>query len=233
MNRALLAASLAALGLWGCQAAPPGGSAGESQPAASGQAAAPRESAESSAPATVPTPRPTPTPIQVPEGTELVAALERGVSSGKSLAGDVVSASLAEPVEIDGAVVVPAGAQLRGRVTAVQGSGRVKGRARLAFAFDTLVLKSGELPLETRAIDVTAGDSHKRDAVIVGGSTGAGAVVGAIAGGGRGAKRGALVGLAAGAGALLATKGEEVEFEAGTRLKVELREALVLPAPPQ
>jgi hypothetical protein len=45
--------------------------------------------------------------------------------------------------------------------------GRVKTRARLALAFDTLVLDGEEHAIGTRAIDITA-DTHKKDAATIG-----------------------------------------------------------------
>jgi len=60
-------------------------------------------------------------------------------------------------------VVVPAGTEVRGLVTAAVASGRVKGLARLAFDFDTLVLKGKEHSVGTWPLDITAANSHKRE----------------------------------------------------------------------
>lgn len=163
-----------------------------------------------------------PAPVVVPEGATLSLVLETSMSSETSRAGDRVVAKLAEDVSVGETVVVPAGSEIRGRVTHAVSSGRVKTRARLAFDFDTLVLNGKEHAIGTRAIDITAGDTHKKDAVTIGIGAGAGAIVGAIAKGGKGAAIGTLIGGAAGTGVVLANTGKEVELAAGSRMTVRL-----------
>jgi hypothetical protein len=152
----------------------------------------------------------------------LPLVLETAISSATSRSGDLVVARVAEDVRVGEKVVVPAGSEVRGRVTAAVPSGRVKGDARLAFDFDTLVLKGKEHPIGTRPVDITAGDSHKRDAVIIGAGAGAGAIIGAIAKGGKGAAIGTLIGGAAGTGVVLTNKGKEVELGTGSHVTVRL-----------
>jgi hypothetical protein len=167
-----------------------------------------------------------PSPITVPEGVTLPLVLETAISSATSRSGDLVVARLAEDIKVGEKVVMPSGSEVRGRVTAAVPSGRVKGDARLAFDFDTLVLEGKEHPIGTRQVDITAANSHKRDAVIIGGGTGAGAIIGAIAKGGKGAAIGGLIGGAAGTGVVLTNKGKEVELGTGSRVTVRLtREA--------
>lgn len=169
-----------------------------------------------------------PAPVVIPAGTTLTLALETPLSSGTSSPGDTVVAKLVSDVTAGDKVALPAGSEVRGRVTAAVGSGRVKGRARLAFAFDHAVVEGREHSLEAQAVDITADDSHKRDAAIVGGGAAAGGIIGAIAGGKGGAGKGALIGGAAGAGTVLATKGKEVTLPAGRRLSLKLAADLVL-----
>jgi hypothetical protein len=107
-------------------------------------------------------------------------------------------------------------------VTAAVPSGRVKGDARLAFDFDTLVLKGREHAIAATAIDITAANKHKRDAAIIGIGAGAGAVIGAIVDGGKGAGIGGLIGGATGTGVVLRNKGGEVELGAGSRVTLKL-----------
>jgi hypothetical protein len=163
-----------------------------------------------------------PDPITVPEGATLPLVLETAISSATSRSGDLIVARLAEDVRVGERVVVPAGTEVRGLVTAAVPSGRVKGLARLAFDFDTLVLKGKEHSIGTKPVDITAANSHKRDAVIIGGGAGAGAIIGAIAKGGKGAAVGGLIGGATGTGVVLTTKGKEVALGTGTRVTVRL-----------
>jgi hypothetical protein len=74
-------------------------------------------------------------------------------------------------------------------------------------------------------VDITAPDSHKRDAAIIGGGAGAGALIGAIADGKHGAGIGALIGAGAGTGIVLTNTGKEVLVPAGATVSVELTQA--------
>lgn len=160
--------------------------------------------------------------ITVPEGTTLPLVLETAISSETSRKGDVVMARIAEDVRVGEKVVVPAGSEVRGRVTAAVPSGRVKTRARLAFDFDTLVLEGREHAIGTAPLDITAGDTHNKDAATVGIGAGAGAIVGAIVDGKKGAGIGALIGGAAGTGVVLTNTGKQVELGSGTSVTVRL-----------
>jgi hypothetical protein len=167
-----------------------------------------------------------PDPITLPEGATLPLVLDTAMSSATSRSGDIVVARLAEDVRVGEKVVVPSGSEVRGRVTAAVPSGRVKTRARLAFDFDTLVLEGKEHPIGTGPIDITAADTHKKDAVTIGIGTGAGAIVGAVVDGKKGAGIGALIGGAAGTGVVLTDTGKEIRLGTGSRVTVRLtREA--------
>jgi hypothetical protein len=155
-------------------------------------------------------------PITVPEGTTLPLVLETAISSATSRPGDRVLARLAEGVRVGEKVVVPAGSEVRGRVTEAVPSGRVKTRARLALDFDTLVLEGKEYPIGTGPVDVTAGSTNKRDTVTIGIAAGADAIVGAIVNGKKGAGIGALVGGATGTSVVLTNTGKEVALGTGT-----------------
>jgi YVTN family beta-propeller protein len=81
---------------------------------------------------------------------------------------------------------------------------------------------------DTTAIDVAGPDSHGRDAAIIGGSTVGGAILGGILGGGGGAKKGAIVGVLGGTGAVLATRGKDVEIPAGSNWTVRVKDRVAL-----
>jgi hypothetical protein len=182
------------------------------------------------------TPASTPVPPSGPLGPEtrlalgipLHLVLATTASSDKSQQGDPVVAKLATPVKEADRVVLPAGTELRGEVLVAQGSGRVKGRARLAIGFMKIVVGAKTYEIQTSAIDATAAPQKGRDAKIIGGGVAAGALIGAIAGGGSGAAKGAAIGGAAGGGTVLATKGKEVVFTAGSRHTVTLKKSVTL-----
>jgi hypothetical protein len=189
---------------------------------------APKAEATPAPPTPAPTARPLPPPKRLAEGTALGLVLETTAASDKSQPGDAVVAKLASDLKDGDRVVVPAGAELRGEVLTADGSGRVKGRARLAIAFMKLVVEGKTYDIQTSAIDVTAAAQKGRDAKIIGGGAAAGALIGAIAGGGDGAAKGAAIGGAAGGATVLATKGKEVVFAAGSKHTVTLKTAVTL-----
>lgn len=207
-------AVIAAVGLGGCQA----GSGPEAGGAPAADKKAPR----------APGSRPTAAPVVLEEGTALLMKLETTVSTATAKAGDVLTAKLLEPVRQGERVLVPEGAEVRGKVVTAVRSGKTKGRARLVFDFDRLTVDGRAQEIATSSIDITAENSKKRDAAIIGGGAGAGAIIGGIAKGGKGAAVGAIIGGAAGGGAVLATRGKEVVLEAGTHVQVKLRESAKL-----
>ena len=172
------------------------------------------------------------TPLQaashtLPVGTVLPVTFETTVSSATSRPEEKVLARLRQEVRVGGAVL-PAGSELRGHVIAARPSGRVKGRASLTLAFTSLTANGKTYPLASRRISLLAPPQHGRDAKIIGGGAGAGALVGAIADGKEGAAKGALVGAGAGTGVVLATKGKEVSIPAGSRWRVRLTRPLAV-----
>ncbi|HVR70003.1 MAG TPA: hypothetical protein VMT87_04085, partial [Vicinamibacteria bacterium] len=166
--------------------------------------------------------------IVVPANTQLTLRLETAVSSSTSTPGDRVTARVESAVSDDGTIVLPGGTVLHGRVTEADGAGRVKGKARVAVAFDRIVVRGQSHSLEATVLSAIAPDSHSRDAKVIGGGAVAGAIIGGLKSGKSGAAKGAVIGAGAGTGAVLVTKGEEVEMPAGSRWVVRTRNALRL-----
>jgi hypothetical protein len=166
--------------------------------------------------------------LSLPAGTELQLVLESGLSSATSQVGDPVTARVARATAPDGRVVLPGGTILKGRVYRADAAGRVKGKSRLAVDFDHIVVRGVEHKLDTTAIEVEGPDSHGKDAAIIGGSTVGGAIIGGILGGGSGAKKGAVVGVLGGTGAVLATRGKDVEIPAGSNWTVRVKDRVSL-----
>jgi hypothetical protein len=163
---------------------------------------------------------------RLPAETAIPIALETTVSSATSRPEDRVDAKVRANVLSGGKVVIPAGSQLRGHVASVRRPGKVKGLAYLSVSFNELVANGKTYRIATRRLGVQGQPSHGRDAKIIGGGAGAGAIVGAIVDGKGGAAKGALVGAGAGTGAVLATRGKEVTLPAGSRWRVRLAQPL-------
>jgi hypothetical protein len=169
--------------------------------------------------------------LTIPAGTRLSLTLSTSVASDTSKVEDAVRARLAKPVMIDGVEAMPQGAELIGSVTEAERSGRVKGRATVAFRFQRLTAWDETHNIQTARIARQAESTKKEDATKVGIGAGAGALIGAIAGGGKGAAIGGAVGAGAGTGAVMATRGDEVRLPAGTTVTTTLQEPLVVRVP--
>jgi hypothetical protein len=210
--------------------APPASAPPASAPSASAPpASAPPERAEAP-----PAPKPTAPPapqfrdVTIPAGTKLSVTVLSTLASNTSKVEDPVRGSLAEAVVVSGQTVLPKGAELSGSVTDVKQSGRVKGKAALAFHFDRLSARKETHRIQTAPVTIEAEGSTKKDVKKGGIGAGVGAIVGGIAGGGSGAAIGAVVG---GAGTVLATKGDEVQVASGTLVPVLVQEGLTVRVP--
>jgi hypothetical protein len=215
-------------------AATPAASAGQAARPANAEAPSPAASATPT-PAPAPAPAPPPEPpapkfreVTIPTGTALSVTLATPLASDTSMPEDRVKGALAQSIVISGTTVVPKGADLSGSVVEANGSKRVKGKASIVFQFDHLMVRGENHRIAASRVKQEAAANTKQDAKkgAVGG--GLGAVVGGIAGGGKGAAIGAVAGSA---GTVLATKGNEVELEAGTVVSTTLQEPLKVLVP--
>jgi hypothetical protein len=168
--------------------------------------------------------------VTIPAGTTLSATLTTAVASDTSNVEDPVRATLSHAVSAEGVQAIPAGTTLIGNVTHAERSGKVKGRAEVAFRFNTIDLSGdgGRQPITTGTITHLAATTKKKDATKIGIGAGAGAAIGAIVGGGGGAAKGAAIGGGAGTAAVLATRGDEVRLAAGTPVSVKLTAPLTV-----
>jgi hypothetical protein len=173
--------------------------------------------------ATPPKPR-EPHTATIPAGTLLTVRLREALNSERNSSGDTFTATLDQPLIVDGFVLAERGATARGHIVDLARAGRVKGKALLALELKSLTTSDGQkLELETDTFKREGESGVKKDAVKAGVMAGIGAAIGAIAGGGKGAAIGAGIGGAAGAGTVLATRGEQAELAAETRLSFRLK----------
>ena len=82
----------------------------------------------------------------VPEGTALEVVLNQTISSGETRPGNSFDATLTVPIVINGKMVIPRGATVRGNVVDSEASGRLKGVAQLDLTLDSIEVH-GMLPL--------------------------------------------------------------------------------------
>ncbi len=153
-------------------------------------------------------PPPIPASLTIPRGTFLVVRVNQMLSSDKNQTDDAFSASLAQPVVVDGVVVAEPGQTLGGRVAEAQKAGHIEGTSRLAVQLTELTLVDGQqLPLQASLVSRKGPTWVGQDAGTTAGTTGLGAAIGAAAGWGKGAAIGAGAGAAAGIIGVLVTRG--------------------------
>ena len=168
--------------------------------------------------------------VTVPSGTQLPIILDTSVASNASRVEQPVRAHLSRDVRLGNDVVIPAGSELYGNVTAVRRPGKVKGRSYIAMRFTTLVPRgsSERYSVDTGRVARTGRATKKKDAMKIGIPAAGAAAVGALIGG----KKGALIGAGAGGGAgtavVLSTRGEDVGIGRGAPLTLRLASPVAL-----
>jgi hypothetical protein len=160
--------------------------------------------------------------VTAASGTGVSLSLITPLSSETAKVETPVTARVRQPIVVDGFTVVPTGATLHGDVIEVERAGRVKGRSRLVIRFSEVMVDGQRDPFRTNPLTFEGEATRGEDATKVGGGAGIGALIGGIVGGGSGAAKGAAIGAAAGTGAVLATRGRDVELASGAELNVTL-----------
>lgn len=165
--------------------------------------------------------------ITVPEGSELTVTLDQGITSQQK-SGEAFEASLAAPVTVGGETAIPKGARAIGRIVEAKESGRLKGVAELRLELASVEVDGKSYDLRTTGITRTGGSHTKRNATLIGGGAGAGALIGGLAGGKKGALIGGLAGAGAGTAGAAATGKKEIAIPAETALSFKLTQPVTV-----
>lgn len=202
-------------------AAPSGGSMWESRPTV--QPSVP-EYHEPDPPAPPPPPAPEFVEVTVPSDAVLGLQVERTVTSELARVEDKVEARVTRDVRVENRIAIPAGSTVRGSVTEVDKGGRMKGKARLAVRFHTIVLADGtQLALKSDPVVREGTSPGGESAAKVGGAALGGAILGAIFGGGQGAAIGGAMGAGAGTAAAMTNDRNPATLPAGTTVTVRMQ----------
>ena len=126
--------------------------------------------------------------------------------------GDTFRGSLSTPIVINGETVIPAGADVIGRVADVKSAGRFAGNSVLTLELNSLAVNGKTYNIQTNQWTRSGKGEGKSTATKVGVGTVAGAVLGGLIGGGKGAAIGAASGAGAGTGVAAAKKGQQIKL---------------------
>ena len=185
--------------------------------------------------------------VVAPAGARFDASLVTTLSSGINRVGDIVNATVSNPLVIGSDVVIPNGSQVIGQVVNAIPAARFMAGAGgiLEIRFTSIQTPDGQRYPLSASVDTTqfklqaeTGGSRLAKGVgktAVGAGLGAalGTAIGAIAGGmpGRGAWSGAAIGGGVGALGALTSKGSELVIQSGTKVPILLDQSLQVVVP--
>lgn len=180
---------------------------------------------------TPPPPPPPPQKVTVPAGTVLQVRTVEGLSSETSHENDTWHGTLNADIMVDDQTVIPAGAEVDGRVMEAHAATHYSGGASLVLGLEKVSFNGKTYQIATDTWQKKADTRGKNTAEKVGGGAAVGAILGGIFGGGKGAAIGATAGAGAGAGANTITKGQKVELRPETLVSFRLENPIsVMPS---
>jgi hypothetical protein len=151
---------------------------------------------------------PVPARLTIKPGTYVTVRINQWLSSDRNQKGDTFTATLSQPVIVDGIVVAQRGQTVYGEVSEAQKAGRVEGASRLGLQLTQLTLVDGDqVSVQSQMVNQKGQTSQGRDAAAIGVTTGLGAAIGAGVNGGVGAGVGAGAGAVVGILGVLLTRG--------------------------
>jgi hypothetical protein len=182
------------------------------------------------APPTPPPPvvPPPPQKVTIPAGTQLSVRLNDPLDSERNQVGDTFHGSLSSPITLNGETVIPAGADVVGRVAEVKSAGRFAGNSVLTLELTSVSVNGRTYNVQTNQWSRSGKGQGKGTATKIGVGTAAGAVLGGLIGGGRGAAIGAASGAGAGTGVAAAKKGQQIKLAPEAVLNFQTINALTV-----
>jgi hypothetical protein len=149
-----------------------------------------------------------PSTLTLPAGSWLNVRTTNPISTDHNQVGDAFTATLVEPIVVNGLVIARRGQIIQGRVATSVKAGHVSGTSKLGLELTQVTLVDGEqIALHSQMVTRDGGTSIGRDTAAIGTTMATGAAIGAIAGGGIGAGIGAGAGLVASTIGVLVTRG--------------------------
>ena len=167
-------------------------------------------------------PAPTFREVSVPAGTEIPIRITQTLDSERTQEGDSFSGVVTREVIADGAVVIPAGSGVSGRVVASHEAGHYKGHSLLSIQLTSLNRHGHSVALSTDDYTVEGKNRGTNSGEKIGGGAAVGAILGGIFGGGKGAAIGGLAGGGGGAAYQGLTRGQQVSIPSESVIRFRL-----------
>ncbi len=180
----------------------------------------------------------------IPLGTTFQAVTSNAINSYTSKVGEKIIAKIAEPIAVNGQIIIPPGSEIIGQITYIENSGRVGKNGVMEVKFTSVELPySHRIPVMGKILTVDntgilKGGSIKKQlvttvstgAVTTASGTLAGLGIGSVIGGaaGAGAAVGTAIGGVLGIAFMFARKGKEVIIPRGTKLNVILEQPVTV-----
>jgi len=166
----------------------------------------------------------------IPASTAVEVRLNDSISSGMATVGTPFQGTLAAPIVWKGSIVVaPEGSTVEGQVVSADKGGRLHHPAELSLALTSITPTGGSrVAISTSTWSKKANNYKKRDAEMIGGGAGAGALIGALAGKGKGALIGGLVGAGAGTAGAAFTGTKQIVLGTESRVRFVLSQPVTI-----
>ncbi|HSA07486.1 MAG TPA: hypothetical protein P5556_09930 [Candidatus Gastranaerophilales bacterium] len=175
----------------------------------------------------------------IPVGTVFQVIINSDVNTVRNRVGEIFTATLNQPISMDGNIIVPAGSEVIGQITYLEDAGRAGKNAKMEIKFTSIKPPySSRIPIVGKVLTqdntgILKGGSLKEqlvksvktEAVAVGSGAIVGTGIGALAGSaGAGLAVGATGAGVVGLGWLAWQKGKEVKLPVGSKMMVMLEQ---------
>ena len=166
--------------------------------------------------------------VTAPVGTDIPIRITERLDSATAQDGQPFNGVTTREVVHDGAVVIPAGSPVSGRVVEAKDAAHFKGHSSLSVQLTEVRRHGSALPISTDAYTLEGKNRGPNSAEKIGGGAAVGAVLGGIFGHGKGAAIGALAGGGAGTAVQGVTRGQQVEIASESVIRFRLSRPLTV-----
>ncbi len=169
---------------------------------------------------------------RLPAGTKIRLSMDSEISSKVSSVDDTFTTTVAKPLTVRNAVVLPAGTVIEGRIIKVSNAdfGGKNGQMQVRFEtirFDNNLKRNIDASLVN---ELRAESSRTANLFAILGVTAAGAIFGSVSKVNNGTLIGAGIGAGAGTGVAVLRKGKDVYIRTKEEFEIELKSEVTLPA---